>query len=370
MFYMRGTYWAQQPREKSIQPTQFVTNLVSALQTYHSEVRRFPQHIMVFRGGVIDDQYEKVATVEFGAFKAAFKELEQKHTDFQPPQVTIIANVRAGTVVDEHFVNPMYTEFLLVAHQAIRGTPIPSRYTVVVDTCSPRVPLEELEYVSYHLCYAHGIVCSPTSVPALLMAAADLKKRGRNNWNVAKSVDPISEAVRFTEDGSERCTTSTLPWKWEVISMKYHFQVVSSKEVWDKVNKSEYVTFRRTTNYGNEDIHCRMKIQDFRVQITDRGKPKKPRPAKRHLTCRERCHVSGPSKSHGVRPPPAEFFAAQLGFGRVIYQSLPLGETKRLVPVSPTTFDSCMPPTALHTVANLSCQRKTFLKIRSVCAQL
>ncbi|KAI1710664.1 hypothetical protein Ddc_13313 [Ditylenchus destructor] len=34
-------------------------------------------------------------------------------------------------------------------------------------------------------------------------------------------------------------------------------------------------------------------------------------------------------------------FRSVLGFGRVIYQSLPLGERKRLVPVSPTKIDSC-----------------------------
>ncbi|KAI1700718.1 hypothetical protein DdX_16527 [Ditylenchus destructor] len=35
---------------------------------------------------------------------------------------------------------------------------------------------------------------------------------------------------------------------------------------------------------------------------------------------------------------PVLTFAAQLGSGRVIRQSPPLGETRRLVPVSPTTF--------------------------------
>ncbi|KAI1719931.1 piwi domain-containing protein [Ditylenchus destructor] len=224
---MRGTYWAQQPRETSILQTQLVTNLVSALQAYNNEVRKFPQHIMVFRGGVSEGEYQKVATLEFGAFEIAFKELGQKHREFQPPHVTIIVvqqqsnyrivparvdsrgkpreqNVRAGTVVDEGVMHPVFTEFLLVGHHTIQGTAHPSRCTVVVDTCNPRVSLEELEYVSYHLCYAHGIVCSPVSVPAPLMAAADLKKRGRNNWKVANFGDDRSSGgARFTGDGSE-----------------------------------------------------------------------------------------------------------------------------------------------------------------------
>ncbi|KAI1727543.1 piwi domain-containing protein [Ditylenchus destructor] len=224
---MRGTYWAQQPRETSILPTQLVTSLESALETYFKEVGNFPQHIMVFRGGVSEGEYQKVATSEFGAFQTAFKELEQKHSNFQLPQVTIIVvqqqsnyrivpsrvdtrgkpreqNVRAGTVVDERIMHPVFTEFLLVGHHTIQGTAHPSRCTVVVDTCNPRVTLEELEYVSYHLCYAHGIVCSPVSVPAPLMAAADLKKRGRNNWKVANfGDDRSSQGCRFKGDGSE-----------------------------------------------------------------------------------------------------------------------------------------------------------------------
>ncbi|KAI1700875.1 piwi domain-containing protein [Ditylenchus destructor] len=208
-----------------LKPRQFVTNLVTALQTYNKEVRRFPEHIMVFRGGVSEGEYQKVATVEFGAFEAAFEHMEQKQREFQRPQVTIIVvqqqsnyrivpvrvdsrdkakeqNVRAGTVVDEQVMHPVYTEFLLVGHHTIQGTARPSRCTVVVDTCNPRISLEELEYVTYHLCYAHGIVCSPVSVPAPLKAAADLKKRGRNNWKVVKD-DRSTERGSETERGPE-----------------------------------------------------------------------------------------------------------------------------------------------------------------------
>jgi hypothetical protein len=70
----------------------------------------------------------------------------------------------------------------LVGHKTIQGTAQPTRCTVVVDTTNPRVSLEELEYVTYSLCYAHGIVLSPVSVPAPLYSASELAKRGRNNW--------------------------------------------------------------------------------------------------------------------------------------------------------------------------------------------
>lgn len=42
--------------------------------------------------------------------------------------------------------------------------------------------MDELEGITNALCYAHGIVTSPISLPAHLYAAADLAKRGRNNF--------------------------------------------------------------------------------------------------------------------------------------------------------------------------------------------
>ena len=68
--------------------------------------------------------------------------------------------------------------------RCFQGTANPVRYTVLVDEHD--MSLSEMEYVTYHLCYAHGVVCSPVSVPGPLYAAADLAKRGRNNWQQHK----------------------------------------------------------------------------------------------------------------------------------------------------------------------------------------
>ena len=48
--------------------------------------------------------------------------------------------------------------------------------------------MDILEGVTNMLCYARRIVTSPVSVPAQLYAAANLAKRGRNNWKVAACV--------------------------------------------------------------------------------------------------------------------------------------------------------------------------------------
>uniref|UniRef100_A0A915EWM8 Piwi domain-containing protein n=1 Tax=Ditylenchus dipsaci TaxID=166011 RepID=A0A915EWM8_9BILA len=204
---MRGTYWCQQSRVTHIQ--QLADNIKEALNVYASQMNRYPQHLVVYRGGVSEGEYRIVLNEEQGAFLAAFKELENQ-PGFCTPKLTIIIvqrdsnyriipqefnpagrpfeqNVRAGTCVDQKIMHPSYTEFLLVGHKTIQGTARPVRCTVISDTCNPRVSLQELEYVTYSLCYAHGNVLSPVSVPAPLYSAADLSKRGRNNWKCKKN---------------------------------------------------------------------------------------------------------------------------------------------------------------------------------------
>ncbi|VDK60210.1 unnamed protein product [Gongylonema pulchrum] len=91
------------------------------------------------------------------------------------------------------------------------GTARPVRVTVLVDD-DPRLTMDELEGMTNALCYAHGIVTSPISLPAHLYAAADLAKRGRNNFKTEQSISADDSGSvssggegrgRFTNDGSE-----------------------------------------------------------------------------------------------------------------------------------------------------------------------
>ncbi|KAH7705483.1 piwi domain-containing protein, partial [Aphelenchoides avenae] len=142
-------------------------------------------------------------TAELAQVKKAFAELEAAHPSFSPPPVTIVVaqrqsnyrivpqrinpngkaseqNVPAGTVVDKSIMHPSLTEFLMVSHKSIQGTARPVRYMVLVD--EEQIPLAQLQYITYHLCYTHGVGCSSVSVPGPLYAAGELAKRGRNNW--------------------------------------------------------------------------------------------------------------------------------------------------------------------------------------------
>ncbi|VDN33330.1 unnamed protein product [Gongylonema pulchrum] len=60
--------------------------------------------------------------------------------------------------------------------------------------------MDELVGITNALCYAHGIVTSPISLPPHLYAAADLAKRGRNNFRTEHGGEARK---RFVNDGSE-----------------------------------------------------------------------------------------------------------------------------------------------------------------------
>uniref|UniRef100_A0A914ERZ2 Piwi domain-containing protein n=1 Tax=Acrobeloides nanus TaxID=290746 RepID=A0A914ERZ2_9BILA len=207
---IRGTYWCQKPRLTIVD--RLADKVAEALEIYHNVPQNkgnYPNHIVVFRGGISEGDYAKVITSEEQFFKQAFANIKKEKPDFREPILTIIVvqrtsnyrivpqnpdpnappakqNVPAGTVVDRGVMHPTQTEFLLVAHKAIQGTAHPIKCTVVYDNGEKhgqqRMSLEETEYITYHMCYGHAIVSSPVSVPAPLYSAGDLAKRGRNNW--------------------------------------------------------------------------------------------------------------------------------------------------------------------------------------------
>jgi eukaryotic translation initiation factor 2C len=200
---IRGTYWCQKPRLTIIE--NLADKVSTAILNFHSQTNGFPTHLIVYRSGISEGEYAKVITQEESYFKEAFELVAKSNPSFRKPTLTIIVvqrnsnyrvvpqhieerapavkqNCPSGTVVDREVMHPTQTEFLLTAQKAIQGTAHPCKCTVVFDDSAQRISLEELEYVTYALCFGHGIVTSPVSVPAPLYSAGDLAKRGRNNW--------------------------------------------------------------------------------------------------------------------------------------------------------------------------------------------
>ncbi|CAD5230384.1 unnamed protein product [Bursaphelenchus xylophilus] len=93
-------------------------------------------------------------------------------------------NVPAGTVIDERAVHPLYTQFFLVAHTAIKGTARVPRYTVLMN--EPDFSLDILEAMSYALCHEHQIVGRATALPTPTVVAEDYANRGQQVFKAAE----------------------------------------------------------------------------------------------------------------------------------------------------------------------------------------
>lgn len=201
---MRGNYWMQEAKEVIIQ--YMPERIAFALRSFarHNQ-GSFPLHLIVYRGGISEGNFSKVAQQERDGFVKAFEIVQREDAEFRPPSLTIIIcqrqsnyrmiptrinsndkpkfqNVRPGTVVDQDVMHSVLTEFLLIGHEAMQGTAQPLRCSIVFDDSPQRMSLAEMENISYALCYAHGIVTMSVSVPAVLYAAKELAKRGRNNY--------------------------------------------------------------------------------------------------------------------------------------------------------------------------------------------
>uniref|UniRef100_A0A0R3RLR4 Piwi domain-containing protein n=1 Tax=Elaeophora elaphi TaxID=1147741 RepID=A0A0R3RLR4_9BILA len=227
-FAMQGEYWMQEPR---LHIAKFLKEHVEkAVRLFRatSEEKRLPEHVFVFRSGVSEGEYTKIINEEGRQFREAFIAaadgraecvrltivVMQAHSNYRiypeyPRQGSASQqNVPPGTIIDVDVVHPTQTEFIFVAHKSVMGTARPIRATVLVDD-EPRMSMDELEGVTNALCYAHGIVTSPISLPAHLYAAVDLAKRGRNNFKTEQNIADDNGSSsgsdgrgHFTNDGS------------------------------------------------------------------------------------------------------------------------------------------------------------------------
>ncbi|KAK9676555.1 hypothetical protein RND81_11G084800 [Saponaria officinalis] len=137
---------------------------------------RKPKHIIVFRDGVSESQFDKVLNVELKQIKQAylgFGEAEvpkftvivaqkRHHTRFFPVGAT--SNVPPGTVVDSEVVHPSSYDFYMCAHGGLIGTLRPVHYHVLLDEIgfSP----DELQNFIHSLCYTYQRSSHATSIVA------------------------------------------------------------------------------------------------------------------------------------------------------------------------------------------------------------
>ncbi|TMS39489.1 hypothetical protein L596_006002 [Steinernema carpocapsae] len=188
-----GDFIFQQSFKKDrVAVIQTIVDRVVAEYKHQKRCPEGPREVIIYRSGD-EGRFRTMLEEDLAVLRATFDNMESK------PKLTVIAvqkrhnlrlmpakinrqdrpplqNLVPGTVVDRFVTHPTYTEFYLNSHVAIQGTARTPKYTVLQDDAN--MSLEELEAMTYGLCFNHQIVSLPTSLPSPLYIAGRYAERG------------------------------------------------------------------------------------------------------------------------------------------------------------------------------------------------
>ncbi|XP_009773871.1 protein argonaute 4 isoform X1 [Nicotiana tabacum] len=146
------------------------------LDFYVSSGKRKPEHIIIFRDGVSESQFNQVLNIELDQLIEACKFLDEK---WSPKFVIIVAqknhhtkffqagspdNVPPGTIIDNKVCHPRNYDFYLCAHAGMIGTTRPTHYHVLLDEVgfSP----DDLQDLVHNLSYVYQRSTTAISIVA------------------------------------------------------------------------------------------------------------------------------------------------------------------------------------------------------------
>ncbi|KAI1704908.1 piwi domain-containing protein [Ditylenchus destructor] len=162
-----------------------------------------PKHIILFRDGVSESQFDQVMKFEAEGLKNACVKLgfkptvtvlivQKRHsTRFYAPQVdnreqhpgVNKGNPPPGTVVDRYITtaDPNLKEFYLCAHRGMLGTSRPVHYFVLFDNW--KLSADDIQVCSYSLCHLFARAAMPVSLPAPVFYAHLCCYRARRHFS-------------------------------------------------------------------------------------------------------------------------------------------------------------------------------------------
>ncbi|KAI6216836.1 Piwi domain protein [Aphelenchoides fujianensis] len=159
-----------------------------------------PKRVFLFRNSSSEGSFDSVMKYEIPLVQRVLKAVGAqlvfvvatrlhniRLTPAQPPANPSVKNsernLRAGTCVDTTITNPYVAEFFLLGHVGKLGTSKVPRYDVLCN--EPKIEMEDLQRLTFHLCFGHQIVNEPTSLPTPVFVASEMAKRGRTVYEVA-----------------------------------------------------------------------------------------------------------------------------------------------------------------------------------------
>ncbi|KAF2539728.1 hypothetical protein F2Q68_00022263 [Brassica cretica] len=185
---------------------------------YTSSGKRRPEHIIIFRDGVSESQFNQVLNIELDQMMQACKFVEE---NWEPKFTVIIAqknhhtkffqdrgteNVLPGTIVDSRICHPHNNDFYLCAHAGLIGTTRPTHYHVLYDEI--RFSTDDLQELVHSLSYVYQRSTTAISVVAPIcyahLAAAQM-------GTVMKSEDMSLSERSSIHDGITRSGEAPVP---------------------------------------------------------------------------------------------------------------------------------------------------------------
>ncbi|GFY50135.1 protein argonaute-2 [Trichonephila inaurata madagascariensis] len=163
------------------------TMVENLLNAFHKNTGgKYPEKIIFFRDGVSEGQFLTVRNEEVTAVQKASHKIignimpityivvQKRHqTRFRPHNpkdgVGRGCNIPPGTTVDADITHPELFDYFLNSHEGIQGTSKPAHYTVLHD--DNNFDADELQMLSYHLCYTYGKCNRSVSIPAPVLYA-------------------------------------------------------------------------------------------------------------------------------------------------------------------------------------------------------
>ncbi|KAL0580037.1 hypothetical protein V5O48_001972 [Marasmius crinis-equi] len=232
----------QPPRTEIIQDLAEMVN--SAMDAYYwRNNKTTPGAIYFFRDGVSEGEFERVRQAELGAMKGKFSLnrakvdwllrylLEGKYAALKlprPPITFIIVgkrhhfrffpekrdedrtgNCRSGLVVDQSFsskeivttgiTHPIYQDFYLQSQAGLKGTSVPSHYTIIEDE-NYGFSANHLQELAYSLCHCYSRATRAVKIPAPVYYADLVCRRAKFHYD-PDMYEELSAQSETSDDG-------------------------------------------------------------------------------------------------------------------------------------------------------------------------
>ncbi|KAF7311573.1 Argonaute-like protein [Mycena kentingensis (nom. inval.)] len=192
----------------------------SALVMFGNKNKTVPSRIFFYRDGVSEGEFNNVKEKEVNAIKTAIDELwAERKLMFKKPKLTFLivgkrhhvsffpvgdnktGNCKAGLAVDRALENPLFQDFYLQSHSAIKGTSRSAHYTIILDenfgppegmppseqARAKEAQVLKLQDLSFALCHIYAKATRSVSIPAPVYYADLACSRGKFH------VDPKSD---------------------------------------------------------------------------------------------------------------------------------------------------------------------------------